>query len=683
MKKVSFQNAQRVIKQILDWMQDGKSENMADRVQDYSTPGVMKNLLNEMDIIAGDNNTPSTPSITIRTGVAYDSASNRINISDESISHDAALPTHTTDDGFGSPVVTPRSTGSKNVPLTTNIKNYLWIEWLQTTDDSVFTLNRATNAKQFYKQTDGYRISVTTVNTPPSVTALTLGSVDLSGFGVVSSTTISKTGRLTSAITEYRVKIKTVKADRSDAPTSYAFDQEVFLDDHIKAVGTGSITPQNPHGTSAADIGLTDVTIEGHQRTLHNNGVIANPASVISGVCPIPTFISPGFDFVTVRKLTGSELAIVAGTNITSSDLPTDTIISFSSLDPTGSYYIYLDSVSKTVLRTTINLISFPDITKMLIASLTWTYPGVGGPTDGDISNFTDQRHFGNLATASDLLLNASVKPELRLSLKNVTEGSMEGNTGGNLTIKATDNLTVQTAGLTALTIDNTQKTTTQNSVNIAIGHAQEQGFDLIPAGSILPFAANSTPGGWLLCDGSAVSRATYSRLFSAIGVAWGPGNGSTTFNLPDFRGKTLFGKAPSGTFGSFASSGGTETHAHTVNSHTHTINAHSHSYGVLSHKHLLPIFTNSGESRSWVDQTGSSLYGFLGGQSISRNNPLSLGGNLGATTAANISKSSTPIDSTTDSTGDTSLTTNGTAPGTNSPSHVNPFAIVNYIVKI
>jgi hypothetical protein len=60
---------------------------------------------------------------------------------------------------------------------------------------------------------------------------------------------------------------------------------------------------------------------------------------------------------------------------------------------------------------------------------------------------------------------------------------------------------------------------------------------DATPSGSILMFAGSTAPYNWLLCDGAAVSRATYNKLFQAIGTTWGAGNGTTTFNLPDMRG--------------------------------------------------------------------------------------------------------------------------------------------------
>jgi len=63
-----------------------------------------------------------------------------------------------------------------------------------------------------------------------------------------------------------------------------------------------------------------------------------------------------------------------------------------------------------------------------------------------------------------------------------------------------------------------------------------------LPEGMISPFGGTAAPTGWLLCDGSAVSRTTYATLFAAIGVAYGSGDGSTTFNLPDFRGRFMRG---------------------------------------------------------------------------------------------------------------------------------------------
>lgn len=62
--------------------------------------------------------------------------------------------------------------------------------------------------------------------------------------------------------------------------------------------------------------------------------------------------------------------------------------------------------------------------------------------------------------------------------------------------------------------------------------------ISFLPAGSMVDFAGTTAPSGWLMCDGSAVSRTVYASLFSALGTAYGVGDGSTTFNLPDYRGR-------------------------------------------------------------------------------------------------------------------------------------------------
>lgn len=60
--------------------------------------------------------------------------------------------------------------------------------------------------------------------------------------------------------------------------------------------------------------------------------------------------------------------------------------------------------------------------------------------------------------------------------------------------------------------------------------------------GLIFPYAGSSAPTGFLLCDGSAVSRTTYAELFALIGITYGAGDGSTTFNVPDLRGSVIIG---------------------------------------------------------------------------------------------------------------------------------------------
>lgn len=64
-----------------------------------------------------------------------------------------------------------------------------------------------------------------------------------------------------------------------------------------------------------------------------------------------------------------------------------------------------------------------------------------------------------------------------------------------------------------------------------------------MPVAAVTPYAGTAAPTGWLLCYGQAISRTTYADLFAAIGTTYGSGNGSTTFNVPDLRGRVVAGQ--------------------------------------------------------------------------------------------------------------------------------------------
>lgn len=99
-------------------------------------------------------------------------------------------------------------------------------------------------------------------------------------------------------------------------------------------------------------------------------------------------------------------------------------------------------------------------------------------------------------------------------------------------------------------------------------------------AGVISIFAGTIPPSGWMLCDGAAISRTTYAELFAAIGTTYGIGDGTTTFNVPDFRGRVPTGfDANQDEFRNLGDKGGAKTHTLTVNempSHSHTIKGFS-----------------------------------------------------------------------------------------------------------
>lgn len=74
-------------------------------------------------------------------------------------------------------------------------------------------------------------------------------------------------------------------------------------------------------------------------------------------------------------------------------------------------------------------------------------------------------------------------------------------------------------------------------------GDGSVGGATFTPTGVVLPYAGTTEPTGWLFCYGQAVSRTTYADLFIALGTTYGAGDGSTTFNLPDMRGRVAAGR--------------------------------------------------------------------------------------------------------------------------------------------
>lgn len=120
------------------------------------------------------------------------------------------------------------------------------------------------------------------------------------------------------------------------------------------------------------------------------------------------------------------------------------------------------------------------------------------------------------------------------------------------------------------------------------------------PVGCGLDYFGASAPSGWLFRDGTAVSRVTYLDLFNVIGTTYGAGDGSTTFNLPDDRGRFALGKAASGTGNTLGATGGSLDHTHTTPNHTHTIATHVH--GLNSHTHVLNDHAHTSASHyHWV----------------------------------------------------------------------------------
>lgn len=131
----------------------------------------------------------------------------------------------------------------------------------------------------------------------------------------------------------------------------------------------------------------------------------------------------------------------------------------------------------------------------------------------------------------------------------------------------------------------------------------------LVPTGSINAWATNTAPTGWQLCDGTAVSRTTFSALFAVIGTTYGSGNGSTTFNLPNLKGRVLVGRDAAQTeFDTLGETGGAKTHTLAtteIPSHQHNVSAYGHgvnqsnALGTHDHSFSGTVSTGGGHSHN------------------------------------------------------------------------------------
>lgn len=183
-----------------------------------------------------------------------------------------------------------------------------------------------------------------------------------------------------------------------------------------------------------------------------------------------------------------------------------------------------------------------------------------------------------------------------------------------------------------------------------------------VPAGAVFDFAGAVAPHGYLICDGSLKSRVDYARLFEAIGDVYGAGDGSTTFKLPDLRGRTSIGvgEGPSLTNRELGDLDGKEFH--TLNeaempSHTHVQNAHDHTSP--PHEHSIIRETTGAPVSSAVYLQHNVAPVARGGSTLNSNNTLSGTAYINSTIA-----------------------TNQNTGGGNPHNNMQPFLVLNKIIK-
>ena len=221
---------------------------------------------------------------------------------------------------------------------------------------------------------------------------------------------------------------------------------------------------------------------------------------------------------------------------------------------------------------------------------------------------------------------------------------------------------------------------------------AQFNALDVLPKGMISPFAGSSAPTGWLLCNGSAVSRTTYSALFAVIGTTYGAGDTTTTFNLPDLLGRVPMGAGAgtdltARTLGAelgvesvtlTAAQSGSPSHDHGVTSvgggaHTASgsisTDGHGHSLimdfsGTASHDHAisgasnpLPAMESDGTGGTIGNYNGTAIAGV---------------GALGGSASVSVADHSHSID----------ITVSSATAAAEAHTNIQPSTVVNFIIK-
>lgn len=198
-------------------------------------------------------------------------------------------------------------------------------------------------------------------------------------------------------------------------------------------------------------------------------------------------------------------------------------------------------------------------------------------------------------------------------------------------------------------------------------GHLNVNNHFVNPVGCIISYAGNTAPPGWLICNGSEISKNTYSTLFSIIGNNYGISQNSNNFVLPNLMNKFSLGKSETNNLGDIGGNENITLSENQLPSHSHTgttttNGSHTHSINDPGHTHTQTTINDD------FNNSGNNPPGFQADSA-------------GSMTWYNINNSTTGISINENGSHNHTFTTNMTGLGS-SINIINPYIVLNYIIK-
>jgi hypothetical protein len=413
MKKENWQNGQPVITNDLLWASDSKEEAIKERLMDFISKGVVDNSQLSGESIPFEIYKDDDTHFTVKTGVGFTSLGERILIKDLTTTYNPNNPNMTSGDGHGNQVPTPQSTGNLYIPIVNqpNSTIYVWITYLNTvsTDPQWVRLGDDQQTLLYVRNEDGYKIEQTISSTPyDNEKSILIGTIALDSQGKINAIDYS----LREKATISAKKISGSVGSTLNRPSDY--QGTISIQDHLYSVGTGRITPFNPHGLSAQDLNIELPEGKEHQSKFHTSGIFSSEqnstSSALYGIATVESATNEDIFKIKALSSLKNEGVLINGTYIDPNVLNTD--VSFSFKDSTtgsplaeGLYLFVLDSSDKIIKRlgpfndeSDLNYLNAINNSLYLPLWKIWwvSNPNPENPDNYDLVDQRDLRVFGN-----------------------------------------------------------------------------------------------------------------------------------------------------------------------------------------------------------------------------------------------------------------------------------------------